>query len=259
MKRSPESSLRGFCKVIVAGTMLCGVSIAQSSPEPPKGNKQLTDQTILFNPVPAQSASKTVSLEATASSGLPVTFRSTTPAICTVRKSAVSPHRDGICIVQALQAGNGLYAAVSTITQSFAVKSATRCCRLFDIAQDGTIAQLAAQAREPAFCPTPEFAPESPLTPDTWVPGTTVQITVKGAGFTTAAEATKSCPATVITAEMNGNSVALSNVTVLNSTTITATAKVSADLPGGLVNVLLWGPDISAKDVNPSTPSVPKQ
>ena len=39
-------------------------------------------------------------------------------------------------------------------------------------------------------CPTPALDPNSPVTPDTWTPGKTYQITVKGTGFTTAANAT---------------------------------------------------------------------
>jgi hypothetical protein len=141
MNKSPESSLCGLWRVIVAGTLLCGVSIAQSSTETPNGNKRPIDQTILFNPVHPQSAGRTVSLEATASSGLLVTFRSKTPSICTVAKSSVLLRRGRVCIVQALQAGNGLYAAASTVTQSFSVKSASGCCGLYDIAQDGTVVQ----------------------------------------------------------------------------------------------------------------------
>jgi hypothetical protein len=246
MNTSPESDLRGLWKVIVAFVVLCGVSIAQSSTEPPEGNKKHTDQTILFNPVPAQSAAQTVSLEATASSGLPVTFRSKTTSICTVNKSTISIHRGGVCTVQALQAGNDLYAAASTITQTFTVKPATRCCGLFDIAQDGTIVRPAVRVKKPAFCPTPALDPITPLIPDTWVPGATIKITVKGAGFTTVANATKVCPATVITVDVATGTVTLSDMKVLNSTTITATIQTSEDMPGQAAHVNLWGPDPNA-------------
>jgi hypothetical protein len=247
-----NESLGGFLgvvsKTIVAGAVLCGVSIGQSSTEPPKGDKHPAEQTILFNPVPPQSARKTVPLEATANSGLPVTFRSTTPSICTVSRSAASLHRSGVCTIQALQAGNGLYAAASAITQSFTIKSAARCCGLFDIAQNGTVVLPAAQVRKPAFCPTPALDAESPLSPSTWVPGQTYQITVKGTGFTTAAQATKSCPATVITIDVRTGTVTLSDMKVLNSTTITATIKTSEDMPGQAAHINLWGPDPNARE-----------
>jgi hypothetical protein len=245
MNKSPAGSIQGFWRVVVAGFALCGVSIAQVSPEPPKSDKHRPNQTILFNPIPPQSASNTVPLKAVASSGLPVTFHSKTPSICSVRKSEVFLHRDGVCIVEALQTGNGLYLAASPVTQSFAVKSATRCCGLFDIAQYGTLFPPSAEVEKQASCPMPALAAESPLTPDTWLPGATVQITVRGSGFTTATDATKACRATMVTAEMNGRSIELSNLRVVNSTTITATVKVPDDLPGGLVNIMLWGSDPS--------------
>jgi len=150
--------------------------------------------------------------------------------------------------VQALQAGNGLYAAASTVTQSLTVKSAKRCCGLFDIAQEGPVVQPAGKVTKHAFCPTPALDPKFPLTPDTWFPGTTVQITVRGTGFTTAADATKACPATVITVDVTTGTVTLSNMRVLNSTTITATISTSEDMPGQAAEVTLWGPDPNASE-----------
>jgi hypothetical protein len=258
MRTSPERLFWGIWEVIVAGTLICGVSIAQTNAGPPKENKSPADQTILFNPVFPQSASKTVPLEATASSGLLVTFRSITPTICTVRKSAVILHRGGVCTVQALQAGNDLYAPASAVTQVFTIKPAASCCGRFDIAEDGTVVKDAAKVKKAAFCPTPALDPDSPLDPDTWVPGTTVQITVKGTGFTTTADATKSCPATVITVEVATGTVTLSDMRVLNSTTITATIKTSEDMPGQAAHVMLWGPDPNASEKPDSDSPVAK-
>ncbi len=254
MNRPPESTLRGLSNVIVACAVLCGISVAQSSTATPKSNEQFTDQSILFNPVSPQSGVKTVSLEATASSGLPVTFRSTTPSICTVLKSALALHRGGVCTVRALQSGNGHYAAASGVSQSFTVKPATRCCVRFDIAQDGTIVEQATLANRPAFCPTPALDAKIPITPEVWIPGTTIQLTVNGTGFTTAANATKACPATVITVEVATGAVTLSDVKVLNSTTITATIQTSDDMPGQAAHVTLWGPDPHASE-NPDADS----
>jgi hypothetical protein len=58
---------------------------------------------------------------ATATSGLPVTFASTTGSVCTVSGSTVSFVGTGTCTVSASQAGNSLYAAAPTVTQSFTV------------------------------------------------------------------------------------------------------------------------------------------
>jgi hypothetical protein len=261
-------SVRRFWKGIVACCVLGGVAAAHSGgqqagaqlqgaqlqgAQPPNGGAQLTDQTILFSPVAPQSASDRVALQAVADSGLPVLFRSRTPAICTVGKSFVTLHREGVCLIQAMQPGNEVYAAAAPVTQRFTVRAAKRCCGVFDIAQSGAIIRStgvrgtsvppAVAEKKRAFCPMPALAADSPLTPDTWIPGSTFKIAVKGTGFTTAADATKTCPATVVTAAMNGTSITLSNLIVVNSTTITATVSVPDDLPGGLVNVYLWGPD----------------
>lgn len=237
--------IRNVRSGIAACSVLGSVSIALLSAQSPEGGKQLTDQTILFTPVTPQSASDTVLLQAVADSGLAVTFRSKNPSICTVRKSVVTLHRGGVCLIQAFQPGNAVYAAAAAVTQRFTVRQARHCCGLFDIVQSGTIVSPVVVVKKRAFCPMPALAPESPLNPDTWIPGTTFKIEVKGTGFTTAADATKTCPATAVTTSMNGTSITLSNLTVVNSTTITATVSVPADLPGGLVNVYLWGPDPS--------------
>ena len=62
---------------------------------------------------------------ATASSGLTVSFASTTPAVCTVSGSSVSLVAVGTCNIQATQAGDGVtYAAAPPVNQSFAVTAA---------------------------------------------------------------------------------------------------------------------------------------
>jgi hypothetical protein len=79
-------------------------------------------QTITFGSLanqPLGSAPFTVS--ATASSGLPVSFASTTSAVCTVSGAAVSLVAAGTCTVQATQAGNSTYAAATPVNQSFQV------------------------------------------------------------------------------------------------------------------------------------------
>lgn len=246
MRNRSAISVRSLWSGIVACSVLGGVSIALLSAQSPEGGKKLNDQTILFTPVAPQSASDTVLLQAVADSGLPVMFHSRTPSICTVRKSVVTLHSGGVCLIQALQPGNEVFAAALAVTQRFTVRAAAKhCCGLFDIAQNGTIVSPTVAVKKRAFCPMPTLDLESPLTPDTWIPGSTFKIAVKGSGFTMAADATKTCPATVVTAAMNGTSIPLSNLTVVDSTTITATVSVPAELPGGLVNVYLWGPDPS--------------
>jgi len=84
-------------------------------------------QTITFAPsvttYPFTAGSFTVN--ATASSSLPVSFASLTPGTCTVSGSAVTIVSAGICGVQASQAGNGSYAAATPVTVNFTISQAT--------------------------------------------------------------------------------------------------------------------------------------
>jgi len=58
---------------------------------------------------------------ASASSGLPVSFTSTTPSVCTVSGVTVTLVGAGTCSITASQAGNASYGAATPVTQSFRV------------------------------------------------------------------------------------------------------------------------------------------
>ncbi len=66
-------------------------------------------QTIDFPTIAPQVASLPLILDATASSGLPVTFTSNTPAVCTVRGDRATLLIAGFCDIIATQAGNSDY------------------------------------------------------------------------------------------------------------------------------------------------------
>ncbi|WP_082485838.1 MULTISPECIES: IPTL-CTERM sorting domain-containing protein [unclassified Acidovorax] len=74
-------------------------------------------QTISVGPLPTVPAFRAgtsfVLPAATSSSGLPVTYTSTTPAICTVAGTTVTMVGAGTCGIIATQAGNGAYAAAT--------------------------------------------------------------------------------------------------------------------------------------------------
>lgn len=57
---------------------------------------------------------------ASASSGLTVSFRSNTPAVCTVSGATVTEVAFGACSITASQPGNLTYAAATPVTQTFA-------------------------------------------------------------------------------------------------------------------------------------------
>ncbi|MGA2736652.1 MAG: SBBP repeat-containing protein [Bryobacteraceae bacterium] len=87
----------------------------------------LTAQTITFGPLsnqPYGAAPFTVS--ATASSGLAVSFASTTPGVCSVSVATVTVAALGTCTIQATQAGNTTYAPATPVSQSFQVTQASQ-------------------------------------------------------------------------------------------------------------------------------------
>jgi CSLREA domain-containing protein len=82
-------------------------------------------QTITFGPLPNQPfGTAAFNVSATASSGLPVTFASTSPTVCTVSASTVNLVSAGICGIQATQAGNATFAAATPVSTSFTVTMA---------------------------------------------------------------------------------------------------------------------------------------
>nr|AGC72456.1 hypothetical protein [uncultured bacterium A1Q1_fos_493] len=87
----------------------------------------LTDQTITFNPLPDKMVNEPpFTINATASSGLPVSFAALTPSICTVSGNTVTLLTTGTCTIQAGQGGNANFNPAPPVAQSFAVKSAQK-------------------------------------------------------------------------------------------------------------------------------------
>ncbi len=80
-----------------------------------------TVQTITF-PAPSNGAlGSTFTVSASTSSGLSVSFNSTTPSVCTVSGTTVTLHANGLCTIVAEQAGSNTYAAAPEVTRSFRV------------------------------------------------------------------------------------------------------------------------------------------
>jgi polyvinyl alcohol dehydrogenase (cytochrome) len=79
-------------------------------------------QTIAFGSIPNQTyGSAPFPVSATASSGLAVSFASTTAAACTVSGAIVTLVAVGTCTIQATQPGNTIWAAATPVNQSFQV------------------------------------------------------------------------------------------------------------------------------------------
>jgi kumamolisin len=81
-------------------------------------------QTITFPSIGSQVVGAQVTLSATASSGLAVSFATTTSTVCTVAGSTATMLATGNCVIQATQAGNAAYAVAPGVSQYFAVKAA---------------------------------------------------------------------------------------------------------------------------------------
>jgi hypothetical protein len=78
-------------------------------------------QTITFTPPDSTTIGQPVTLSASASSGLAVSYRTDTPAVCTVSRSTVSPATVGTCIITASQPGNDNYTPALGVSRSFPV------------------------------------------------------------------------------------------------------------------------------------------
>ncbi|OGU12299.1 MAG: hypothetical protein A2075_11665 [Geobacteraceae bacterium GWC2_58_44] len=76
----------------------------------------LASQTISFGAAPSVVAGGSATISATASSGLTVTFTTTTPAVCSVSGSTVTGISAGSCSILARQPGNAVYNAASPVT-----------------------------------------------------------------------------------------------------------------------------------------------
>jgi hypothetical protein len=85
-----------------------------------------TSQTITFAALSNMAlGSAPVTLTATASSGLPVSFASLTTSVCTVSGSTSTLVALGTCTIQSTQPGNVTYATAAPVSQSFQVEAAT--------------------------------------------------------------------------------------------------------------------------------------
>ena len=82
-------------------------------------------QTITFGQPPGVKVGARVTLSASASSGLPVSFRSATPSVCTVAGRTVTSIVAGPCTITASQGGNARYAAAPDVSRSFQVSPVT--------------------------------------------------------------------------------------------------------------------------------------
>ena len=171
-------------------------------------------QTINFGTLKDVSFSTTpITLAATASSGLGVTFASTTTGICVVSGNALTLVTAGICSISASQAGNSNYAAATNVVQNFTINPASQTIAF---AQPGTVTLPAS--------PFTLAATASSGLPVSFVSTTTSICTVSGTSLTPLAAG--SCS---ITASQAGNTNYAAATPVTRSFTISAHGKGGGD------------------------------
>ena len=111
--------ISGTCNILASqpgnGAYFAAPSISQSF------TVHHQTQSINFPPIASQVIGANVTLSATASSGLTVSFASVTPAVCTVTGTTASVSATGNCIIYATQAGNATYSLAPTVSQYFTV------------------------------------------------------------------------------------------------------------------------------------------
>jgi RHS repeat-associated protein len=109
-RRGIRTGRNGAIAVKAASEIIANVVVGQAT------------QTITFGALGSKTtADSPVSLVATASSGLPVVFSSTTTTVCTVSGVSLTLLTTGICTIAADQAGNAGYAPATQVMQSFTV------------------------------------------------------------------------------------------------------------------------------------------
>ncbi|MGD0902043.1 MAG: hypothetical protein ABR924_03785 [Terracidiphilus sp.] len=110
---------------------------SQTIVSPELGTPALTAQTITFNNPGAQTVGTPLALTATATSGLTVSFASTTASVCTVNGTTATFIAAGTCSITASQAGNSTYAAATPVSQSFTVNAASLTAQTISFANPG--------------------------------------------------------------------------------------------------------------------------
>lgn len=134
------------------------------------------NQTIAFaGPVNTAFGAAPITLSATATSGLAVSFASSTTTVCTVSGSVATLVNAGTCTVVASQAGNGNISAAPQVTQSFTVAQ-----------QSQTITFATLVAKIYGMAPFPVTASASSGLPVILTSTTTTVCTVSGSTVTLA-------------------------------------------------------------------------
>jgi hypothetical protein len=115
----------GTCTIQAAQAGNASYSAAPNVNQSFSVTNALLSQTITFGALSNQIfGAAPFTVNATASSGLPVSFASLTTPVCTLSGSSVTLVGTGTCTIRASQAGNATYSAAPNVDQSFTVTPA---------------------------------------------------------------------------------------------------------------------------------------
>jgi hypothetical protein len=168
-------------------------------------------QTISFAPIAAQTVGTPLTLSATASSGLPVAFTSSTTGVCTISGTTATFVAAGSCTLTATQPGNAIYAAAPAVAQTFTVSAGSSLT-----AQTITFANPGAQTVGSPIALSASATSGLPVTLTSSSP-TVCTISGTAANFATAGTCT-------ITAAQPGNATYAAATSVTQSFTVTGSA-----------------------------------
>lgn len=203
-----------------------------------------TSQTISFSLIANQLVSASpLTLTATASSGLAVSFASTTNSVCTVSGNLVTLSTSGTCTIQASQAGGSGYVPATSVEQSFQAYETQSIT--FGALPNQTFGAVPFSVSATASSNLPVTFSSLTLSVCT-VSGSTVTLIGRGECIIEASQAGNAVypPATPV---QQGFLVA-NELTSLGSTSATQTATVTVNTAGtvGQINVLTQG--VAGKD-----------
>jgi len=112
----------GICTIIASQAGNVTYRPAQATQSFEVASVARAAQAITFQPVSSLALGETAVLTASASSGLPVKFKSGTVSVCTVDAGTVTGVGFGVCTVTASQEGNDSYLPAPEVSQSFSVE-----------------------------------------------------------------------------------------------------------------------------------------
>ena len=217
-------------------------------------------QTITFPSIGPQTVGANISLNATASSGLPVSFVSEASSICTVSGSTATMIAAGTCTIQATQPGNSTYSPAPPVSQSFSVSLPVATPPVFSPA-GGTYSSaqsvfLSDSSGAPIYytinggTPTTSSTPYSG--PFTVSSSETIRAIAGGSGYANSSVSTASYTINLPGATTTSITTSVNPATLGQTVTFSVTVRPTSGngIPSGAVTLLIDGVSQGALQLN---------